>query len=127
MNETDLFNLLRDLGYEDLTRSTDPYSTWDCYSENNRIYVELKCRRTHYDKLLIEKSKFDRLIRAATDRGLLPIYICSTPQGVWAFNLSEAELDWVDHEMPTTTDFADTKVRIKRVSYLEIGLGLQLA
>ena len=127
MTEQELFNFVRELGYEDLTQATDQYSVWDCYSKSSNIYVELKCRRTHYDKLLIEESKFDRLVKAAADKGMIPVYICSTPNGVWAFNLAGAELAWVDQEMPTTTDFEDTSKKIKSVSYLNTSEGLQLA
>jgi len=127
MDEKQLFDFVRELGYDDLTQAKDPYSVWDCYSEDSAIYVELKCRRTHYDKLLIEKSKFDRLIEAAAERNMAPIYICSTPEGIWAFNLGKANLPWVDQEMPTTTDFEDNSKKIKRVSYLDTSEGLQLA
>ena len=127
MTEQELFNFVRELGYEDLTQASDPYSVWDCYSKSSNIYVELKCRRTHYDKLLIEESKFDRLVKAAAEKGMIPVYICSTPNGVWAFNLAGAELPWADQEMPTTTDFEDTNKKIKSVSYLDIHEGMQLA
>lgn len=127
MTEQELFSFVRELGYEDLTQATDQYSVWDCYSKSSNIYVELKCRRTHYDKLLIEESKFDRLVKAAADKGMIPVYICSTPNGVWAFNLAGAELVWLDQEMPTTTDFENTNKKIKSVSYLDIHEGLQLA
>ena len=127
MTEQELFNFVRELGYEDLTQATDQYSVWDCYSKSSNIYVELKCRRTHYDKLLIEESKFDRLVKAAADKNMIPVYICSTPNGVWAFNLAGAELSWVDHEMPATTDFTDTRTKLKSVSYLDINEGMQLA
>jgi Holliday junction resolvase len=126
MTEQDLYNFVRELGYEDLIMAQNPYSTWDCYSIGSNIYVELKCRRTHYDKLLIEKSKFDRLTKAAKKKGMVPVYICSTPQGVWAFNLAGAELEWANEEMPTTTDFEDTSKKIKKVSYLDTKEGLQL-
>jgi len=127
VTEQELFNFVRELGYEDLTQATDPYSVWDCYSKSSNIYVELKCRRTHYDKLLIEESKFDRLLKAATEQNMIPVYICSTPNGVWAFNLAGAKLTWVDQEMPATTDFTDTRTKIKSVSYLDINEGMQLA
>ena len=126
MKEQELFNFVRELGYDDLVQAKDPYSTWDCYSLDSNIYIELKCRRTHYDKLLIEESKFNRLTKAAADKAMIPIYICSTPQGIWAFNLADAKLTWTDEEMPTTTDFENTKVITKSVAYLDINLGLQL-
>ena len=56
MNEDSLYSFLYNW-YKDLIRPEDPYSVWDCYSESRNIYMELKCRRTHYDKLLIEKKQ----------------------------------------------------------------------
>jgi len=89
--------------------------------------MELKCRRTHYDKLLIEKSKYDRLTRAAETRGMLPVYICSTPQGIWGFSLPKYEITWEDREMPATTDFDNQRTITKTVGYLDTALGFQFA
>ena len=71
MKEEELFNFIRDFGYSDLKKSTDVYSVWDCYSQEHNIYIELKCRRTHYEELLIEESKFNRLTKIATEKSMI--------------------------------------------------------
>ena len=124
MTEDSLFEYLYKW-YGDLVRAEDQFSVWDCYSEERRIYLELKCRRTHYDRLLIEKSKYDRLITAASSKGMAPVYICSTPRGVWGFSLLKTEIAWEDKEMPVTTDFENQRKIVKRVGYLDTSRGYQ--
>jgi len=126
MNEDNLYDFLYNW-YKDLIRPEDQYSVWDCYSESRNIYMELKCRRTHYDKLLIEKSKYDRLNKAAEARGMLPVYICSTPRGIWGFSLPKYEISWEDREMPATTDFDNQRTITKTVGYLNTALGFRFA
>ena len=58
MIESDLFNYLKQHVYPDLVMSLNPISRWDCYSPLKQHRIELKCRKTHYDELVIEKSKF---------------------------------------------------------------------
>jgi hypothetical protein len=126
MTEIELFSFLKET-WGDLIQSSDQYAVYDCYSIASNIYVELKCRRTHYDELLIEESKFDRLLRAAADKEMIPIYICSTPKGIWGFNLANADLAWINQEMPASTDFENTKKITKSVAYLDTRQGLRLA
>ena len=124
MTEDSLYDFLYNW-YQDLIRPEDQYSVWDCYSESRNIYIELKCRRTHYDQLLIEKSKYDRLTKAAADREMIPVYICSTPKGIWGFSLPKHKITWEEREMPVTTDFEDQRTITKTVGYLDIALGFQ--
>ena len=62
MKEQELFDYLKDSHFPDLTKSEGVFDSFDCSSTAKGIYVELKCRHTHYPDLLIEKSKYDRLI-----------------------------------------------------------------
>ena len=126
MTEESLFIFLSQW-YRDLTRADDPFSVWDCYSEERRIYLELKCRRTHYDRLLIEKSKYDRLLAAASARDMAPVYVCSTPRGVWGFSLFKTKIAWEDKEMPATTDFDDQRTIIKTVGFLDTATGYRFS
>jgi len=97
--EYDLFNYLRNI-VPDLTASPNPYSVYDCWSKRFNMYVELKCRRTHYDKLLIEYTKYQRLVTTAFLGRYVPYYVCSTPNGVFAFNLINHSPEWVSELMP---------------------------
>ena len=76
---------------------------------------------------MIEKSKYNRLAKAAYDREMTPVYICSTPKGIWGFSLPKHEITWEDREMPATTDFEDKRTITKTVGYLDTALGFQFA
>ena len=117
-SENDLFWALKDL-VPDLTQSQDQFESYDCYSVKHNVYVELKCRRSHYDDLLIERSKYNALMERA--KGWIPFYICSTPEGVYSFNLKELRQPvWTDREMPQTTDFDRNDKVTKSVGFLHI-------
>jgi hypothetical protein len=127
MNEQELFDMLKSEYYPDLMRVSDEYSNFDCVSEREDMYVELKCRYTHYDDLLIEKYKYDRVKEQADLTGRLPIYICSTPEGVWEFNLDTFKIKWEDKDnLPKTTEFEDIEKVVKTVGFLPISKGKRL-
>lgn len=127
MNEQELFNMLRSEYYPDLVKIDDEYSNFDCVSEREDMYIELKCRNTHYDELLIEKYKYDRVMEQSNLTGQTPIYICSTPSGVWEFNLSNLKIKWVDKDnLPKTTQFENVEKVVKTVGFLPISKGKQL-
>jgi hypothetical protein len=127
ITETELFNILRDSYYPDLLRTDDTYSAGDCYSDDFSIIIELKCRQTHYDKLMIEKLKYDRLKELADSMGYIPIYICSTPEGIWEFNLDTLKVEWTElGNLPATTQFENTDKVNKMVGFLPISAGKSL-
>jgi len=86
-------------------------------------YVELKCRRTHYDGLLIEKKKWDYLAEIRARTGARTLYINATPKGVYQFDLGLLEApEWVKRVLPTKTDFAGSSDITKEVGFLDIRL-----
>ena len=92
------------------------YSAFDAYSELHDCFIELKCRRKHYDTLLIEKKKFDALVEDGD-----AFYICSTPEGIYSWELSaDMEIEWITKSMPKNTDFGNKSKKDKVVSYLRI-------
>jgi hypothetical protein len=121
-NEAELFSFMQGY-YPDLKRAEDQYSHFDCFTNQHGLYIELKSRRTHYDQLLIEKVKYERLISITESAGLLPIYICSTPKGVWGWNLLKVKPAWEIALMPETTDFEATDKIAKKIGYLNIAEG----
>ena len=78
MRELDLFNILRATYVIDLKESDDQFSRFDCYSLKYKMDIELKCRNKHYDELLIEKDKYDALMKRSEKFGTTPMYINST-------------------------------------------------
>tara|TARA_R110002020_G_C15817237_1_gene732794 strand:+ start:102 stop:497 length:396 start_codon:yes stop_codon:yes gene_type:complete len=119
--EADLFEWLKSEYLPDLVMSNNQFSKWDCYSPEFRMRIELKCRRTHYATLLIEKPKFDAVVGKATRHNDIPMYINSTPKGVFAFNLFEVNPVWeINSKNPATTYWANkTKVQ-KECAYLKL-------
>lgn len=127
MKEEELFGLLKKRLFPDLKKFDDKFSNADCVSDEDRFYIELKCRRSHYEELMIEEYKYDRLVNVAMDMDYSPIYVNSTPWGVWAFNLGTLLPRWENRAgLPATTDFDNTKKVIKSVGYLNIKDGIRL-
>jgi hypothetical protein len=127
MKEIELFEYLKDNLYPDLTKSEGIYDAFDCISVMAGHYIELKCRHTHYDTLLIEEMKYRKLITQAAERDLIPFYINSTPEGVFSFDLMDVpEPEWFSHWMPATTEFSRSNKVSKLVGYLPIEEAVKL-
>jgi hypothetical protein len=127
MKEQDLFDYLKSSLYPDLEKAPGIYDAFDCISVSASHYIELKCRYTHYDTLLIEEMKYRKLITQAAERDLIPFYINSTPKGVFSFDLMDVpEPEWVSHWMPATTEFSRSNKISKLVGYLPIEEAVQL-
>jgi hypothetical protein len=124
MTELQLFELLKERLMPDLEYSQHTMSRYDCYSLEYNADIELKCRNLHYDDLLIEKIKYDALVARAAMFGTRPIYINSTPLGVWSFRLDElSEPAWEERRMPKTTYFSNNNMIVKVVGYYNVSLG----
>lgn len=119
-NEKDLFNWLVANYYKDLVKAKSPISRWDCYSPSRKHRIELKCRKTHYDDLVIEKGKFDAMIEKANENFDIPIYINSTPKGIFSWNLFFVYPEWFYKELPKTTDFSDNNKITKEIAMLPV-------
>jgi hypothetical protein len=125
--EADLFTWLKDTTYPDLEKEKSRYSRHDCVSKDKEQYIELKCRRAHYDTLLIEKKKYDSILNKATENNSEAIYICSTPEGVWKFDIRNIKLTWETNYLnPATTYFAHGGRVAKEVSYIPLEFGKKL-
>jgi len=104
--EIDLFNYLVENVYPDLVKSKNQMSRWDCYSVSTGHRIELKCRQVHYKTLLLEKVKYDAMIKECEKHLDIPVYINSTPKGIYSFNLHLIEPIWeINNKNPATTYF----------------------
>lgn len=122
LSEDDLFNFLKKR-IPDLQK-TGMFDSTDVFSLEYNLRAELKCRRTHYDLLLIERDKWNNLKRSK-ERNLR--YINSTPKGIYSFDVNNIkEPDWFVHLMPKTTDFYETFKINKQVGYLPISLAKRI-
>lgn len=118
MVENELFELLEKSGFFlSIKKSNWSCDRKDCIATieyNNKIHkiwVELKCRRTHYSRLRIEKGKYDYLILNKNS-----LYICSTPEGIFAFNIDKINPVWEKTWNPKTTDF-ENKEMIEKITF----------
>ena len=126
--EVELFEALKESMIPDLKESEFAMSKYDCYSERHKIDIELKCRYTHYENLLIEKIKYDALMERSKIFGYRPVYINSTPDGVWVFRIDDIpEPAWSKRGMPKTTEFKNRNFIPKDVGYYNISLGVNIS
>lgn len=117
LNEQLLFQLIKEKLAPDL-QSTDQFHYSDCTSEQKNLIIELKCRRVHYDELLIEQSKYAKLL---SSKYWEVRYINSTPVGIYSFDLREIEEpDWFIKDCKKTTDFENNEYVPKLVGMLNI-------
>ena len=106
MNESILSNYLKENYFPDLERSTGRYDKWDCYSPSTKTRIELKCRRKHYPNLILEKIKYVDMVKRYVEEDEKPIYINSTPNGIYAFDLRNIKPNWItDKRLPHETNF----------------------
>ena len=117
LREVELFEALKSV-YPDLT----PLSATDrADGITHDAYIEMKCRRTHYPTLLIEKKKWDYLADIRARTGARTLYINSTPQGVYQFDLGVInEPEWQLKALPDKTDFANSGKVEKLCGFLDI-------
>ena len=103
LTEQELFNYIKERYLEDLVKSDHTYEYVDATSHGYRLSIELKCRHTHYDELILEKDKYESLLQQANALGFTPFYINSTPQGIYAFNLRKIKVTWTTKRLPAST------------------------
>ena len=118
--EADLFDWLQEYVYSDLLKSKNQMSRWDCYSPKFRHRIELKCRRKHYDTLLLEKKEYDALIFETGKHLDTPMYINSTPEGIYSFDLHQIEPEWIFKSLRATTQFNNYEIITKEVAFLKL-------
>lgn len=127
MKEQELFDWLKAEKFPDLVHSPEEYDGFDCISEEEKLFIELKCRRTHYPELLIEKMKYDFLLEESAKLGLSPWYVNSTPEGIWAFALLDLIIiEWNEKWLPSTTEFANKNNKMKMVGFIPVDKGFRI-
>lgn len=118
--EEDLFNYLKENYYPDLVKSDNPVSRWDCYSAISNHRIELKCRTAHYPDLMIEQKKYIAMLEECKGTFEIPMYINSTPEGIFRFNLKKFRPRWQVKRLRKTTHFSQSQRVNKKVAFLKI-------
>lgn len=124
--ESDLFEWLSKNYYNLLVDTSKNFSKSDCYDIETKNRIELKCRAAHYQELIIEKPKYDYLIKKSKKFGDVPIYINSTPKGIYLFNLKNLKLKWFKKPLPKTTEFKNNNYISKEIAIININKSKQL-
>lgn len=125
MTEQSLFDYIKATYLEDLEKSEHEYEYIDATSSGYRLTIELKCRHTHYDELILEKDKYESLMARANHLGFTPFYINSTPNGIYAFNLRKIKVNWTTKRLPAHT-FWDGSEIDKEIALLHIDEAVKL-
>lgn len=120
MGEKELFEALKKI-IPDLKRSEE-FSYSDCYSTAKNLGIELKNRSKHYDNLIIEKSKFDKLIQYPRAR-----YICATPVGIYSFDLHKLQINWIEKLLPNASNCTHYGYIMKKIAYINISQGKEIS
>ena len=127
-DELKLVSMLRKQYIPDLTPIKPDNSHYDAISFAHNAIVELKCRRRHYQRFMIEKVRYDRLMTIALSEQMGCLYIVSSPSGVWSFDLmAMAEPEWGKRSLPKKSTWsAGNKMMEKEVGYWDVNDGLNI-
>ena len=124
--EEHLFEWLKKEYIPDLKQAEGKHSKYDCFSDKYSFDIEIKCRQAHYDDLIIEKKKYDFLIKRSSEYNTIPLYINSTPKGVWVFYIKDLSIIWTSKMLPKKTYWDDGTFINKEIGYLNILNGLKI-
>ena len=97
------------------------YTTYD--AENKDYILEIKSRKSRYEKWLIEKHKFDTNLDIALKKNKQFIYLTEYRTDMLVWNINDLinvgyDFGWELKEQPKTTDFDNNNKIMKEVGYL---------
>lgn len=104
------------------------------YDENGNKKLsnifEVKIRDVHYSELMLEKKKFNYLMKLkAREEKIFPrvktYYLNFTPKGTYMFDLEKYKLEWESRYLPSTTVNNKSK-EWKDVTFLNCNYGMDL-
>ena len=97
---------------------------YDTYDAENKDYIlEIKSRKSRYEKWLIEKHKFDTNLDIALRKNKQFIYLTEYLTDMLVWNINDLinvgyDFGWELKEQPKTTDFDNNNKIMKEVGYL---------
>ena len=105
-----------------LKKPKQKYLQFDAYDKN--YIVEIKVRNTHYDKQIIEFSKYAFNSKYAKINDQIFVYAVAINNIIYIFNISKLEneydFNWEWRKLPATTEFENNDNMLKYVGYLDI-------
>jgi hypothetical protein len=129
MNEQRLFNLIKENLIPDLEK-TDQYNPKDATSVEYDMALELKCRKAHYRFLILEKVKYEKLIKSKNPRYIcsIPVYPYKNTFEVYSWDLNKLnDIRWFEKWCKETTEFGPIKYVKKWVCMLDTQKGKNLS
>jgi hypothetical protein len=94
-----------------------PYDAIGKTPKGDEVVIEMKFRKTYYETKLLEKKRFDNLMKLPKD--VIKIYFVSDPKGSYWFWLNKLqELNIFNKRYPETTHWSGSKIK-KDVYLLE--------
>lgn len=106
----------------DLKKPKQKYLQFDAYDKN--YIVEIKVRNTHYDKQIIEFSKYAFNSKYAKINDQTFVYAVAIKDIIYIFNISKLEnnynFNWEWRKLPATTEFKNNDNMLKYVGYLNL-------
>ena len=111
LKEQDLFRLLQGYWTSLIDLNIDnPTSEIDWYVQDTNTFIEAKCRNKHWDLLLIERIKWNALVKKDN-----AYYINSTPKGIFVFDIKQLEEPvWDYNTMAKSTYFEGSGTKIQK-------------
>ena len=83
--------------------------------KGDEVVIEMKFRKTYYETKLLEKKRFDNLMKLPKE--VIKIYFVSDPKGSYWFWLNKLqELNIFNKRFPETTHWSGSKIK-KRFIY----------
>lgn len=123
MTETILLQTIKDRYIQDLIKTSNQYERTDAYSKKYDLLIELKCREKDYDGLILEKEKYETLVKFSGNTR----YINSLPNGeIWSWNPKEIQPTFITRLMPATTQFENNTYINKEITYLYRWMGKKI-
>lgn len=98
--------------YPDLQKTEDEFDSTDFFSVDKDTRIELKCRREDFESFLIEKEKWDKLMKC-NEREVF--YVCSSHMGIWKFRVQELPEPLWKLEMHNKTTEIKNKSKDKKL------------
>ena len=86
--------------------------------ESIRSIIEIKVRKSYYDKWMIEKYKYDKLMKLCGDKDCY--YVVAYDHKLYWYDLKDidiSELELAVMDCPKTTDFKNNKI-VKKENYI---------
>ena len=94
-----------------------PYDAIGKTPKGDEVVIEMKFRKTYYETKLLEKKRFDNLMKLPKE--VIKIYFVSDPKGSYWFWLNKLqELNIFNKRFPETTHWSGSKIK-KEVYLLE--------